>query len=93
MTTKGEFIMGQKKEDAELLAACKEAERKEAEELRTKILTLTNTVPKKIMNEAGYYAALNFKQLVTQARQVASHKNLNVVKLRNALGQIEGYWR
>jgi hypothetical protein len=69
-----------------------EAERQEAEFLTKKILECTSRIPPKIVNEASYQAAVNFKALATSARKVAESRNANVTKLRHAWSAISSYY-
>jgi hypothetical protein len=68
------------------------AERAEAEELRSKIIAATNTIPVKVRNEASYQAVVSFKNFALEARKAAESKRDDVMKLRAAWSLISGYY-
>lgn len=70
----------------------KDADKKEAEELRAKVLNALNRVPKKV-NEGSHNDAVAFKKAAAKAMTLAKTKSADVVKMRQAWNLISGYYR
>lgn len=68
------------------------AEKREMEDLQARILKATSNIPKKIMNEADFYAAKNFKTLAVAARKAAESNSPRLEKLRSAWSSIQHYY-
>lgn len=69
-----------------------ESEKRETAELVNKILSATNRIPKKIINEGSYQAAVAFKQAAESARKAAESKQPRLSKLRDAWTAISPYY-
>ena len=68
------------------------AEKAEQEELIARNLQCTNQVPKKIMTDASYQVAVQFKKYALDARKAAESQRPNLQKLRSAWSLISGYY-
>lgn len=69
------------------------AERAEAKELADKILKLTERIPQHVMDTPGVMYARQFKETMFKARTVASASSLSLPKLRNAMNDVNFYYR
>lgn len=69
-----------------------EQEKKEAQELRDKILSATNSIPRKILDHGSYQSVTTFKAHAIAARKVAESKAGNLTKLLAAWSLIQGYY-
>lgn len=67
-------------------------EKQEISELKKKIIEATNSIPKKIINEASYQGAISFKEHALDARKQAESKKVDLEKLRKAWQLISGYY-
>lgn len=68
------------------------AEKQEVAELIKNIMECTATIPKKILNEASYQAAVQFKAAALDARKAAESTAPRLAKLRSAWQSIQHYY-
>ncbi len=81
--------MGQKNIKTEAQVA---AEKQEAEDLASGILTMTKRIPEKIINDAGANLVRQYKAAASKAVSVANLRNRNLTKLRAAYSLIKQFY-
>lgn len=69
-----------------------ESEKREQEELRNLIISKTNTIPPKVLNDGSYQMAIDFKNFAMAARKTAESKSPGLTKLRAAWQSIRHYY-
>lgn len=67
-------------------------EKAEMERLSKEILSLTDRIPAKVMNETGFYGAQTFKAVAMNARRVAQSTKPNLERLRSSRSALTPYY-